>query len=372
MPSRPLPATAGVPGATRVRGRRSDTPLSAHDRPDETRRVRPLAMQDCVGDIDPGSAIIGAMTDRRRLFQAFVTCSLACGLPLLVGCGGGSGGRPGGGGSGNFRATIDGQTWVADANTTQVTANAATPGFLTMSGTRVASASNYLSLTLSLGYIDGAKTYPLGVNQGSNAGGSGQIIDQAGATLGIWVTDFSGARGTLTVTSMSAARFAGTFAFTAPPQIGSTVTNTRVVTDGSFDLPLPAAFQPPAADDYGSAIAATLNGEPWNGATVVGLGDTAAGALSFGAMTTGVSLSFVTSVPVQAGQSYDQSGVRLTALNGAASWGTTGGTSTVTVTALSAKRVAGTFSAMLSPAGTATAALAITGGTFDVKILPVE
>ena len=172
---------------------------------------------------------------------------------------------------------------------------------------------------------------------------------------------------------MTAAHFAGTFQFTAPPQLGSTVTNTRTVTDGSFDLPLPAEFQPPAADDYGSSIAATVDGQPWNGATVTGLGDSAAGALSFGGMTTTVSLSFVTAMAVQSGGTYDQNGVRITAINGSASWGgTSAATSSVTITSLSAKRVADTFTATLPPLSGAGAPLSITGGTFDVRIVAAQ
>ena len=132
------------------------------------------------------------------------------------------------------------------------------------------------------------------------------------------------------------------------------MTDSRTVTDGSFDLPLPAAFQLPTADDYGSSITATLDGQPWNGATVVGLGDTMAGALSFGGMTTGISLSFVTTMPVQVGGSYDRTGVRLTASGMGAGWGGTSDVSSVTVTTLSTKRVAGTFTATLSPTGSAT------------------
>src|SRR5262249_27470551 len=148
----------------------------------------------------------------------------------------------------------DGQQWVADANSVQVTVDARTPGAIGIVGSHVASASNDLSLQLALGFVDGPKTYPLGVNAGTTAGGSATVFDQQGSTVGIWTTDLSGDRGSLTVTSMPSmadGRFAGTFQFTAPPQLGSAVSNTRTVTDGSFDLTLPAAFQAPAADDAG-------------------------------------------------------------------------------------------------------------------------
>jgi hypothetical protein len=270
-------------------------------------------------------------------------------------------------------AAIDGQSWVADGNTVQVTADANAPGVLAIIGTHAASASNYLSVELALGYLTGPKTYPLGVNAGTNAGGSATVSEQQGSGVGFWATDFSGDRGSVTVTSMAAGRFAGTFLFTAPPQLGSSVTNTRTVTNGSFDLPLPAAFQAPAADDYGSSITATINGGSWNGATVTGVGDTSTGALSFGGSTTSYLLNFTTSVPVQAGMTYDQTAVQLTASNlGAAgmNWGGSSSVVSVAVTALTAKRIAGTFTATLAGIPSSLGTLSLTGGAFDVRIDP--
>jgi hypothetical protein len=121
-----------------------------------------------------------------------------CALPAGASCGGG-GGAPGGGrggaggssatGSGRLSATIDGQAWAADQSTIQVTGSSGFPGALTINGTR---------------------TYPLGVNPDTNAGGTVSIFDQAGTgSPGIWMTDLSGARGTLTVTAVSGSRAAG-------------------------------------------------------------------------------------------------------------------------------------------------------------------
>jgi hypothetical protein len=333
-------------------------------------------------DRDPPRAVYHhALIVCRRVIGLFAVCS----LQSLAACGGGSGGGPGGGGagggtatgSGHLRATIDGQAWAADQNTIQVNSSAAVPGTLTITGTRVTSAANYLSLTMALGYINGPATYPLGVNQGTNAGGTVTVLDQSSASqLGIWMTDLTGARGTLTVTSMSATRIAGTFQFMAPPQTGSAVTSTRTVTDGDFELPIPAAFAPTTADNYGSLIKATFNGGPWNGATVVGLGTPSSGVLSFGGTTTGVSLNLITVTAVQVGGTYDQTGVRLMASGTGASccWGGNGDLSSVTITSLGATRAAGTFTATLPAAGgsAATGPLIITGGTFDVRFSPAN
>jgi hypothetical protein len=298
---------------------------------------------------------------------------LVCSASWLAGCGSSSGGPGGGTGNGNLRATIDGQSWVADASSAQAVADAKAPGVIGITGTRAASASNALSIELDLGYLTGPKTYPLGVNAGTTAGGGATVFQVQGTTTAIWTTDFSGDRGSVTVTSLAGGRFAGTFLFTAPPQSSGGATNDRTVTDGSFDLPLPAAFQAAAADDYGSSISATMNGQAWNGATVTGLGDTSTGALSFGGTSTAYLLNFGTTKPIQAGQTYDETAMQITASNQSTSpllWGAAGTVCSVTVTSLTAKRIAGTFTATLPGVGTHTTPLVITNGVFDVRVDP--
>jgi len=315
--------------------------------------------------VTPGSGTIARVKNLLLSIGAFAVSALSCG--------GGTGGSRVNGGAGDFRATIDGQSWVADANTVQVTADAKAPGVLAITGTHVTSASNYLSLELALGFLNGPKTYPLGVNAGTNAGGSATVFQQQGSTTGIWATDFSGDRGSLTVTVMGNGQLAGTFLFTAPPQLGSTVTNDRTVTNGIFNLALPAAFQPAAADDYGSSITATINGQAWNGATVTGVGDTSTGALSFGGSSTSYLLNLTTATPVQAGQTYDQTAITMSASDETTpgkSWAGSGSVVSLTVSSLTTKRIIGTFSATLPPVGAATTPLTITSGTFDVRIDP--
>jgi hypothetical protein len=290
---------------------------------------------------------------------------------VLAGCGGGSG--PGDAGvdpnAGSFRAMIDRELWIADTPTIQATGDPALRSAMTISGTRVKAGGRSTSMVLALGYINGPNLYPLGVNQGSTAGGTATITDQVNTTIGIWTTDLNGARGTVRVTDLTAERIAGVFEFVATPQPGSTVTDTHTITDGSFDVPLPPLYEPPPADDYGSSISAAINDDAWNAATVVGVGDTAAGALSFGGMTTGISLSFVTAMPVAAGNTYDQTGIQLTANGNGGTWGgSPDDVVSVAVTALDARRVAGTFTATLAPVAGATAPLSIAVGAFDVRI----
>jgi hypothetical protein len=303
-------------------------------------------------------------------------------LVAIATCSGNSGGpggtTPDGGGStvgkgnGHLRATIDGQDWVSDQLTTQVTARAATPGALTITGTRAVSATNYLSLTIALGYVNGPREYPLGVNPGTSAGGTATVYEQSGGATGFWMTDLVGARGSVVITSMTGGRIAGSFHFTAPPQLGSTVTTTKDVTNGDFDLAMPSGFAPQPSDDYGSTISATIDGQPWNGATVVGVGNASAGGFSLGGMTTTISLSLTTQVAVKAGGVYDQTAVRIMASGSGAycCWGGTGDVSSVEVTTISGKRIAAKFTATLVPGagGMAAGPLVIAGGQFDVRV----
>ena len=130
---------------------------------------------------------------------------------------------------------------------------------------------------------------------------------------------------------------------------------------------MPEEFQKPAAEDYGSAMTATVNGEAWNGATVTGVGNVASGALSFGGMSTNLSINFTALTPLGAPATFDETGVRITA-TGAANWGGAGSVSSVSVTTLSANRAVGTFSATLPTTSTTAGPLTISSGTFDVRI----
>ncbi|HEY9384930.1 MAG TPA: hypothetical protein VIP80_15580 [Gemmatimonadales bacterium] len=286
-------------------------------------------------------------------------------LVLLGGCGSSTTG-PGGNGIGTFSAVIDGVAWTSDALTLQVATSQSVPGYQLISGTKV-SGQNYVNIMLTLGYIGGTGTYPLGVNQGTNAGGSGAVTSQTGGVLGLWNTGFSGAAGTVTITSLTSTRMAGTFQFTAPPQLGSTATGNRVVTNGVFDVPLGTGFVVAPANNRGSKISATIGGAAWNGATVVGLGT--GGAFSLGGTSSSYNLSFTTQTVVSAGNTYPfGSGFSVTASNGSTSWGALGSTGTVTITSLANGRAVGTFAGTLVGNAGAPGPLVFTNGSFDVRI----
>jgi hypothetical protein len=303
-------------------------------------------------------------------------------LGLVAGCGGGGASKADGGqtgtavGNGSLSATIDGVAWVSAANETIVTSTATSPGEFSISGTQ-GTPTNYTTLSLGLGYIGSAPaTYPLGVNAATTPGGTATVLGIVSSAFSDWSTDLSGSAGTITFATFAGGRMTGSFLFTAPPVAGTGTTGTRVVTSGAFDLPVPSTFTPPSGFDTGSIVSATLNGQPWNAATVEGLGDTSTGVLSIVGTTSGISISLTTAVPVAVGGTYDQTAVTLLTTGSGSSccWGGTGLVSSVTVTSLDARRAAGTFTATLPAVASsgATTALTITGGTFDVRIDPAS
>jgi len=301
-------------------------------------------------------------------------------LLLLTGCGGGGDDSPTGPGPGpsatvgTFTATLDGTAWVSTTNQVVGTSGGQNqvPGVITMTGTQVSSATNYTTITVTLGYIAGTGTYPLGVNHGTTAGGIGTVFAPQGGSFGTWSTNLTGAAGTVNVTSLTSTRIAGTFQFTAPPQTFTSTTGTRVVTNGAFDMPLPAGFVAATASNPGSKISATINGAAWNGATVVAVGS--GGAFALGGTTDTLSVSIATGTVVSAGNSYPiggPSGATMTVLRSGTSRNWASGnqsTGTLSITSLTPTRVTGTFTATLAAGAGTTGALAFTNGTFSIRI----
>ena len=305
--------------------------------------------------------------------------ALAIVLCTVAACGGGGGGTTGPGTTGNtqgtFSAVIDGQNWISTTNqTTGSSGSNAVPGTVSIIGTQLLSVTSYTSLTLALGYIAGPGTYPLGVNQGTTAGGTGLVIaPQPGTSIGDWSTGFSGAAGSVTVTSLTSARIAGTFHFNAPPAAFTATTGTRIVTNGIFDMPLPSGFTTAPASDNGSKVSALVGGTAWNAATVVALGGS--GTFGFTGTTDSLAVTFAPSVAMSAGHSYQiggSGGATMIAVRTGTSdsWssGAAGAAGTLTVTSFNGLRAAGTFSASLLPGGSASGALVMTNGSFDVRV----
>lgn len=293
---------------------------------------------------------------------------LLASIVVFTACGGGGDGPTGpggGGGSGNtFTAVIDGTAWTSDASAITVTGNSAATraGTLIISGFQT---SSNRGLSLAISFFSGPAVQPLGVNTVTTPGGSGTVMFLPDS----WLTPMSGAAGFVTLTERSATRIAGTFNFTASALAGATPAQ-RVVTNGAFDITIPAGL-PPLPAGVGSTAAATIGGAPWYAATIVGI-HPGSGTFSLTASNTAYTLSFVPKVPVSAGNTYGiPSQMAVTASREGTTdswWGGLGpDIGSVTISAFEANRLVATFSGTL-PALNAAAALSITGGTLNAHL----
>jgi hypothetical protein len=313
-------------------------------------------------------------------FIRFTTASVF--LSLLAACGGGgdsttgpTGGNqnPGGTtgtGTTKMTATIDGKAWTSSSSLViQVDAVA---GRYLLSGIEIATNT---SISLSFGDITGPGTYPLGVDGVSVAGGFGSVLV---GTTQTWTSPFSGAAGTITITSLTTKRVAGTFSFTANAVSGG-ATGTRAVTSGVFDIPFNSdASLRTLPDSVGSKITASLNGQAWNAA--IASAQTGNGFISISGINDKQTVLITIAAPTAAGtfpMSYtspnfiwaiDPNAVKPAGAQ--CCWGVTGDAGTITFTTVTKTRTKGTFSITLSPQpGTAAAGrgqLTISAGTFDL------
>lgn len=294
-----------------------------------------------------------------------------CAVVVAAACGGSGdgGGGPSGGGAG-MTARINGTSWSA----TQVQVGVVSPqipGSITISGIKVSGTSTS-SILLLLGFVGGPGTYPLGVNLASTPGGEGELLETSSTSVENRGTPFSGGSGTLVVTTLSATQMTGSFEFVAEPILGSTFTGNKTITNGSFDITLPANFTSVPAANHGSTVTAHLGATVFNGATVVGIGSM--GSYSFGGSTDSLDVSFVTATPVTTPGTYPfltGFNVTVTDFKKNHNWGgVSGDVGSVVVTSVSSGRIAGTFSGTLHSLGAMTADLTVTNGSFDVRIDP--
>lgn len=148
-------------------------------------------------------------------------------LLILAGtaCGGSDGpagpGGPGGTSNGTFTARIDNNNWAATI---------ILPAYTDIAGGASGIGAGSPTFTVSWAHIDNQQpgTHTIGQSVGFNAS----------LTSGTqqWVASTSGGSGTLTITTRTANRAAGTFSFTMVPSPGSSATGTKQVTNGQFDV----------------------------------------------------------------------------------------------------------------------------------------
>jgi hypothetical protein len=297
---------------------------------------------------------------------------------LIAACGGGDSGTgpnvpppppppPPPGGAGSFTAKIDGQSWAATSSVLFAGSHVA-PGAYTFGGTYMTgTVSRAISITLL--NVPGPGTYPLGTGAGV-AGGIGIYADQTGG----WATPLNGRSGTITLTTLSDTRATGTVSFVAQANAGG-ATGSRTVTDGSFDIPLTTnGTVAPLPEGSHNVVSATLAGEPFNGGTIARVGSLGT-QLNASATDMTYTLSFALkgitapgTYPIGITTPVPLLQVGTTA--GAVWSSSAGATGSVTVTSLTATRVAGTFTATLSGTGVggATGSLEVTNGKFDIGL----
>jgi hypothetical protein len=205
-------------------------------------------------------------------------------------------------------------------------------------------------------------------------GGYAQISNTLGQA---WSTPFSGAAGTITLTTLTATQIVGTFSFSADSLIGN-AHGTKVVTEGQFNMLLGGTLGT-IPDQYGSRLSGTFGGNAFNGATVVVT--LLSNTLVIAANNTNYSLGIGKTSFAGVG-TYDvgtDPGDVIVTMQGPAAnptgpvnccWSTgVGTTGTLTVTSLTATRIKGSVSATLTPnPGTTASAPLDVSATFDIGI----
>jgi hypothetical protein len=261
-----------------------------------------------------------------------------------------------------FTATIGGRPFRASPGTIMVTGNA-TP---TRQGTLIITGfqpSTGIALNLSISFFIGPAAQPLGVNLGTTPGGIGSVT----IAPDIWSTPLNGAAGFVTVTVRTDKRIAGTFNFTAAAFTPSTTPPTIEVTEGAFDITIDEGL-PPLPTGVGSTAIATIDGTPWNAATIVGI-HPGPGIFSVAADNTVYSIVILTQVLVTAGNTYgipSQMHMTVSRMGTSDSWygGLGEDVGSVTITTFDANRLIASFSGTLPPLS-GNSSLTVTGGAIN-------
>lgn len=271
---------------------------------------------------------------------------------------------------GSLSATIDGTAWVSTGQSTRTRVGEGVPnGLLEISGSRTDDATT-TRLDMTLAFVSGPGTYPLGVNIYVVQGGTALVRQDSAQSRTEWFTFLERVVGTVTITSLTSDRVAGTFHYNATliPDYVSPMA-MRSVTEGSFDLPLPPEFTPATPSDLGHAVRATADGSDWYAAAVV-VRDMPGVHITAGSDT--MSLTIDIDPPIVVGATYHlQDGSHSMAATrvGSRSWGGVrpGTFGTITITEYSDTRAAGTFQATLAPWADGIAPIVITYGQFSIR-----
>lgn len=146
--------------------------------------------------------------------------ALALALLVATGCGSDSGTNSGD--ASTMSATVAGTAW----NGTLAVQGTYAGNVLAISGT-----NGTYQLQLTIPGVTTTGTY----NFGPGNAGIAQLVQVTTGTPA-WTSSLVGGTGSITVTTLSATRAAGTFSFTGAASPGTAATGTRVVTNGAFDV----------------------------------------------------------------------------------------------------------------------------------------
>lgn len=278
----------------------------------------------------------------------------------VLACGGG-GDDDGGGGPGgqtNWSAQIDGDEWTGLGNAAR-----SAGGIYTITGADASGGA----ISISLYNIPGPGTYALGMN--ATGFGGMAIVSETSPTRG-WATPLNGRAGSITITTLTDTRIAGTFHYTADAQNGG-ATGTREVTDGEFDMLMltAGAWTPPDPWD-GSRLNGRIGTDTMIGATMAVIfngddllfngGDLShTFSITVQDLTSTGSVTFRDSAPIRRIQTSNPNGSELF-LTDSTSAGN------ITITTLNANRIAGSYTATLKRLGAA--GTVNVSGTFDIGI----
>ncbi len=163
--------------------------------------------------------------------RAFRRTLVAVATTTLIACGSDNGTGPGPTGSGNsMSATIDGVAFAPPALAVQ---GSYTSGVLTIGGS-VTSAGTTTLLSINLTNVTETGSYELSP---SFAGQLATVTRTKGISgVSTWTTALSPGSGSVSITTLSSERAAGTFQFTAQQAPGTEATGQVSVTSGSFDI----------------------------------------------------------------------------------------------------------------------------------------
>jgi hypothetical protein len=288
---------------------------------------------------------------------ALAVCAL-----LLSACTNDTTGPAATGGGAAFAAKIDGTPWTSLTSSTAVTASAS--GTFTIIGANSAG----VGLSLSLFNVAGPGTYELGIGPTLTGG----LATSSGGAAS-WSTPLTGAAGTLTVSTVSVTRIAGTFSFVATPVYGSTT--NRTITEGTFDLPVTTTASIAVPDQNGGVFGGTLDGAPWKASTIAFVSMPNSGTMAMGVSNTANNITIILSglrgvgtYPLNTGVSRYFS---ISNLSGGKAWGGSNVTSSgsFVITTLTPTRMKGTYNVTLQPVTATGATGTITAtGAFDVGL----